>query len=73
MLSEECNMTVPLKPKLLDVVKFKNLTGEHQGTIVEIFGSEAALVEIADENGVAKDFLSVPLPDLEVVWSSPLN
>lgn len=67
-------MESQLNPKLFDIVKFESsLAGEaiavHTGTIVELLGADAACVEISDENGAAKALISIPLHDVEVVWS----
>ena len=62
-------------PKLFDVVRFSPFSAEAQppaytGTVVELFGSDTALIELADESGVTKKLMSIPIRDLTVIWSS---
>ena len=68
-------MTTTLNPKLLDVVAIP-AAGEGSrrerltGTVVEVYGSEALLVEICDGNGIERDTVTVPANEAEVLWSS---
>src|SRR5260370_25516661 len=66
-------MAVNLNPSLLDVVKFHEsgtiTAGTLTGTIVELLGSDTALVEVADDTGVSKDLIAVPIEHMQVVWS----
>jgi len=67
-------MTTTLNPKLLDFVVAPS-TGEGSlkplsGTVVEVYGPDSVLVEVSDENGVARDFVTVPAHDAKVVWES---
>lgn len=55
----------PEPVKVLDVVELKAASGRWpkstHGTVLELFGSEAALVEIADERGHTLDELELPV------------
>ncbi|HLJ27982.1 MAG TPA: tetratricopeptide repeat protein [Candidatus Angelobacter sp.] len=69
-------MKLNLDPKLLDVVKTREgalATGESvlTGTVVEILGSGTVLVDIADERGISKDLVSLPVEQIEILWRSP--
>jgi tetratricopeptide (TPR) repeat protein len=68
-------MPSDLNPKLLDVVSFSpskrdSPLGSLTGTVVEAYASGAMLVEVSDENGVGKDFVTVPSDRARVVWRS---
>jgi tetratricopeptide (TPR) repeat protein len=64
------------QPKLLDVIQFPaslqagGLSGLAEGTIVEDFAT-AYLVEVADEQGVPTEFVTVPADAAKIVWSAP--
>src|SRR5919108_6217004 len=61
----------PEPVKVLDVVELEVATGRWpkgtQGTVLERFGSEAALVEIADDRGHTLDELELPVEVLRTV------
>lgn len=68
-------MTTSLNPKLLDVVTIpasdnESRPGPVTGTVVDMLGSGAILVEISDDNGVTKEFVTAPVDSIEVVWKS---
>ncbi len=57
--------------KTLDVVELTAASGRWpvgtRGTVLELFGSEAALVEISDDRGHALEELELPLSALKTV------
>jgi hypothetical protein len=61
----------PEPVKVLDVVELTVASGRWpkgtHGTVLELFGSEAALVEIADDRGHTLDELELPLDVLRTV------
>jgi tetratricopeptide (TPR) repeat protein len=64
-------MTIELNPKLLNMVE---LTGTRErGTVVDTtVGTPAAiLVELSDESGVPKEFLSRTTDEVKTVWQVP--
>jgi tetratricopeptide (TPR) repeat protein len=69
------DVRLEINPKLFDMVSFETSRGGatravRTGTLVELLGTDSGLVEISDESGVATEFLSIPLRDMKVVWSS---
>src|SRR5438270_6746983 len=68
-----------ISPKLFDVVKFKAPhvgRGSGSGTVLSLLGEPfltSALIELANESGEVSDIVSIPLKDLEVVWSRQQN
>ena len=58
---------------MLDVVELTAASGRWplgtEGTVLELFGSEAALVEISDERGHTLDELELPLDMLRPLSS----
>lgn len=65
----------PERVKLLDVVELTAASGRWPrgttGTVLELFGSEAALVEISDERGHTLEELELPIQALRIVSSPP--
>jgi hypothetical protein len=65
----------PERIKALDVVELTAASGRWpkgtSGTVLELFGSEAVLVEISDDRGHSLDELELPLDALRVVSRSP--
>jgi len=61
----------PEHVKVLDVVELAAASGRWrrgtEGTVLEVFGSEAALVEIADDRGHTLDAFELPLAALKAV------
>jgi hypothetical protein len=57
--------------KILDVVELTAASGRWpkgtRGTVLELFGSEAALVEVADDRGHTLDELELPIDVLRTV------
>lgn len=57
--------------KMLDVVELTAASGRWplgtRGTVLELFGSEAALVEITDDRGHTLEKLELPLSALRTV------
>lgn len=68
-------MKLSLSPKLLDVVQMKGApfaAGEvRQGTIVEMLSPDTALIEVSDDEGVATNFVTRRLDEIEQVWELP--
>jgi hypothetical protein len=60
----------PERIKVLDVVELTAASGRWprgtQGTVLELFGSEAALVEISDDRGHTLEELELPLGALRI-------
>lgn len=65
----------PERIKALDVVELTAASGRWpkgtSGTVLELFGSEAALVEISDDRGHTLDELELPLDALRAVSRPP--
>ena len=65
---------VELSPKIFDLVHARrgpdDPTTELLGTVVEFLGTDAVLVEVSDEKGVANEFLSVPLDKIVRIQKS---
>jgi hypothetical protein len=63
--------TSPELIEVLDVVELTAASGRRpmgtRGTVLELFGSEAALVEVADERGHTLDELELPVDGLKAV------
>jgi hypothetical protein len=63
--------TSPELIKVLDVVELTAASGRWpkgtRGTVLELFGSEAALVEVADDCGHTLDELELPVDVLKTV------
>jgi hypothetical protein len=63
----------PERVKVLDVVELTAASGRWpqgtQRTVLELFGSEAALVEISDDRGHTLDELELPIAVLRTVFS----
>ena len=63
--------TSPELFKVLDVVELTAASGRWpkgtRGTVLELFGSEAALVEVADDRGHTLDELELPVDVLKTV------
>lgn len=61
----------PEQIKVLGVVELTAASGRWprgtEGTVLEIFGSEAALIEISDDRGHTLDELELPLGALRIV------
>lgn len=61
--------------KALDVVELTAASGRWargtHGTVLELFGSQAALVEIADDRGHTLDELELPLDAIRAVARPP--
>jgi hypothetical protein len=61
----------PERIKVLDVVELTAASGRWprgtEGTVLELFGSEAALVEISDDRGHTLEELELPLGALRTV------
>lgn len=72
-------MNVQLNPKLLDVVELEGVeprpsaSPSIRGTVVEIFTepTKAALIEVLDQNGVPRDFVTRPIEHMKTVWTAP--
>ena len=68
-------MKLNLNPKLLDVIKTRESAASggnfpFTGTVVELLGSDAVLVEVADDQGASQDLIAVPREQIEVLWRS---
>ena len=68
-------MKLSLNPKLLDVVKSREGTASGggaplTGTVVELLGPDAVLVEVADDQGAARDLIAIPNEKVEMLWRS---
>jgi hypothetical protein len=65
----------PERVKALDVVELAAASGRWprgtRGTVLELFGSEAALVEISDDRGHTLEELELPLDAIRVVSHPP--
>ena len=65
----------PERIKALDVVELTAASGRWpkgtHGTVLELFGSEAALVEISDDRGHTLEELELPLDALRAVSRPP--
>ena len=65
----------PERIKVLDVVELTAASGRwpmgSRGTVLELFGSEAAFVEIADDRGHTLDELELPVDVLTAVSRHP--
>ncbi len=65
----------PERIKILGVVELTAASGRWprgtRGTVLELFGSEAALVEISDDRGHTLDELELPIDALRTVSSAP--
>ncbi len=65
----------PERVRLLDVVELTAASGRWprgtEGTVLELFGSEAALVEISDDRGHTLEELELPIGTLRSVTRSP--
>ena len=65
----------PEPVKVLDVVELTAASGRWprgtHGTVLELFGSEAALVEISDDRGHTLDELELPLGAVRTVSRPP--
>ncbi len=65
----------PEPVKVLDVVELTVASGRWprgtRGTVLELLGSEAALVEIADDRGHTLEELELPIGALSTVSRSP--
>lgn len=65
----------PERVKVLDIVELTAASGRWprgtQGTVLELFGSEAALVEIADDRGHTLEELELPIDALTTVSRPP--
>jgi hypothetical protein len=61
--------------KALDVVELTAASGRWargtRGTVLELFGSQAALVEIADDRGHTLEELELPVDAIKVVARPP--
>ncbi len=72
-------MNVKLNPRLLDIVELNGIDlwpsriPRITGTVVEIFGepTRTALIEISDENGVPREFVTRPIELLKAAWTAP--
>jgi tetratricopeptide (TPR) repeat protein len=72
------SMASELNPKLLDVVTLSPPSSESPlgpltGTVVEVYASGALLVELSDESGVGRDFVTAPSDGTRVVWHAQQN
>lgn len=66
-------MTAVLNPKLLDVVSISAPDSRRDritGTVVDLLGSGRLIVEVSDENGVGRHFLTVSPQEAQVEWES---
>ncbi|MGH2951148.1 MAG: hypothetical protein ACRDKX_03795 [Solirubrobacterales bacterium] len=65
----------PERVNVLDVVELRAASGRWprgtQGTVLELFGAEAALVEISDDRGHTLDELELPIDALRIVSRPP--
>jgi len=65
----------PERVRLLDIVELMAASGRWPrgtlGTVLELFGSEAALVEISDDRGHTLDELELPIDALRTVSRPP--
>lgn len=65
----------PERVKVLDVVELIAASGRWprgtRGTVLELLGSEAALVEVADDRGHTLEELELPIGALRTVSRSP--
>src|SRR6266511_5263688 len=65
----------PEPVKVLDVVELTAASGRWprgtEGTVLELFGTEAALVEISDERGHTLEELELPISALRTVSRPP--
>jgi tetratricopeptide (TPR) repeat protein len=65
-------MDVKLNPKLLDVVAIRGdsapTSTAKTGTVVESFGHDSWLVEVADERGIPRELITVRAADVQVLW-----
>ncbi len=65
----------PERVEILDVVELTAASGRWprgtRGTVLELFGSEAALVEISDDRGHTLDELELPVDALRTVTRPP--
>lgn len=61
--------------KVLDVVELVAASGRWprgtRGTVLELFGSDAALIEISDDRGHTLDELELPLDALGTISAPP--
>jgi tetratricopeptide (TPR) repeat protein len=71
------DVRLEINPKLFDMVSFETSRGGATrvltGTLVELLGPDSGLVEISNESGIATEFLSIPLRDMNVVWSNTIS
>src|SRR5579863_7255699 len=68
-------MASDLNPKLLDVVTLslsnnESALGPLTGTVVEVYASGGVLVEVSDESGAARDFVTAQGDGAHIVWRS---
>lgn len=65
----------PEQVQILDVVELTAASGRWprgtEGTVLELFGSKAALVEISDDRGHTLEELELPLGALRIVSRPP--
>ena len=65
----------PERVKALDVVELTAASGRWargtRGTVLEVLGSEAALVEVSDDRGHTLDELELPIDALRIVSRPP--
>lgn len=65
----------PDRAKVLDLVELTAASGRWpsgtEGTVLELFGSDAALVEISDDRGHTLEELELPITALRVVSRPP--
>jgi hypothetical protein len=65
----------PERLKVLDVIELTAASGRWprgtEGTVLELLGSEAALVEISDDRGHTLEELELPISALRVVTRPP--
>lgn len=63
--------TSPESVKVLDAVELTMASGRWpkgtRGTVLELFGAEAALIEVADDRGHTLDELELPVDVLRIV------